>query len=286
MKATVLAIFTLLLIGAGLSVLLAQPNRLATQVKIEPGKKSKPATPSPTPHKPIVNRTRRAAPKIEMVLVPGGDFLMGSPESEPDHISNEGPQHRVDVSSFYIGKYEVTQAQWSAVMSDNPSHFRGDDLPVEGVSWEEAKEFCRRLSQMTGKEYRLPTEAEWEYACRAGTTGAYAGDLDAMAWYIENSKYKLHPVGQKLPNKFGLYDMLGNAWEWCEDVYHDGYAGAPTDGSAWLSGGDSIRRMLRGGTYVHQAQFCRTAFRFYFYYDGRVPMSYVGFRVVVSARRS
>src|SRR5262245_7922835 len=193
MKATVLTIFTLLLIGAGLSILITLPDRIAAQVKIEPGKKSKPATPTPTPRKPVVNRTpipgiraitmAHATPVIDMVLVPGGGFLMGSAENESGRRPDEGPQHPVYVSSFYIGKYEVTQAQWRAVMGDNPSHFEGDNLPVESVTWAAAKEFCRILSQMTNREYRLPTEAEWEYACRAKTTGAYAGDLDAMAWY-------------------------------------------------------------------------------------------------------
>src|SRR5262249_10170053 len=148
MKATVLTIFALQLIGAGLGVLMARPDRLAAQVKIEPGKKPKPATPTPTPRKPIVDRepitgiwakkTRRVAPKIDMVLVPGGDFLMGSPENEPGDYSDEGPQHRVTVQSFYIGKYEVTQAQWRAVMGIKTSClFKGDNLPVESVSWDD-----------------------------------------------------------------------------------------------------------------------------------------------------
>ena len=145
-----------------------------------------------------------------MVYVTGGTFLMGSPDNEPDRDSDERPQHRVTVPGFSMGKYEITQAQWKAVMGTNPSYFKGDNLPVENVSWNDAKEFCSKLSQMTGKQYRLPTEAEWEYACRAGTTGPYAGNLDAMAWYSNNAGFKTHPVGQKRPNAFGLYDMHGN----------------------------------------------------------------------------
>ncbi len=196
----------------------------------------------------------------EMVYVPGGSFLMGSPENEPGHKANE-ELHRVTVRSFYIGKYEVTQAQWRAVMGNNPSYFKGDDLPVE-VSWDDAKEFCRKLSQMTGKEYRLPTEAEWEYACRAKTTGAYAGDLDAMAWYYNNAGNKTHPVGQKQPNAFGLYDMHGNVWEWCEDDWHNSYANAPSDGSAWvdISARGSLR-VYRGGGWSYFAVLCRSAGR-------------------------
>jgi formylglycine-generating enzyme required for sulfatase activity len=169
----------------------------------------------------------------------------------------------VDIEKpFYMGKYEVTQAQWRAAMGSNPSQFKGDDLPVENVSWNDAKEFCRKLSQMTGREYRLPTEAEWEYACRAGTTGAYAGDLDAMAWYDKNSGGKTHPVGQKQPNAFGLYDMHGNVWEWCEDDWHNSYNGAPNDGRAWVDiSARGSYRVFRGGGWNSYAVSCRSAYR-------------------------
>lgn len=212
--------------------------------------------------------------KIEMVEIPGGTFWMGSENGD-----DEKPVHQVTVAPFAIGKYPVTQAQWQEVMSSNPSHFKGDDLPVERVSWEDAQEFCRKLSQRTGQTYRLPTEAEWEYACRAGTTGDYAGKLDDMAWYRENSDNKTHPVGQKQPNAWGLYDMHGNVWEWCEDIWHESYEGAPSDSSAWLRDEDSEYRVLRGGSWLSLARACRSAYR-----SGDEPGmldSGSGFRVVV-----
>jgi len=224
---------------------------------------------------------------LEMVGVPGGEFQMGSPDGEEGRRHEEGPQHRVTVQAFSIGKYEITQAQWKAVMDgNNPSHFPGDDLPVESISWADAKEFCRKRTQMTGRRYGLPSEAEWEYACRARTTGAYAGDLDKMAWYDVNSGDKTHPVGQKLANDFGLYDMHGNVREWCEDVWRNSYGGEsgnpPTDGSAWLSSEDSRFRIMRGGSWKDQSKGVRSATR-----DTALPgggIIYVGLRVTVSAR--
>jgi formylglycine-generating enzyme required for sulfatase activity len=219
---------------------------------------------------------------LEMIFVPGGSFKMGSPGV--NGLDKERPQHDVTVSGFYIGKYLITQAQWEAVMGKNPSDFKDDPaLPVENVSWVDAKEFCEKLARMTGKVYRLPSEAEWEYACRAGTTGEYPGDSDAMAWYDKNSGKKTHPVGQKQPNAFGLYDMHGNVWEWCEDVWHENYNDAPTDGSAWLSGGDSSRRVVRGGGWEGGCAYFRYADRNYV----SPPVwrsNLVGFRVVVAAR--
>ena len=224
---------------------------------------------------------------LVMKRISGGSFMMGSPDSETD-IPTEKPQHEVTVSDFYIGKYEITQAQWRAVMGTNPSYFKGNDLPVEQVSWKEAIEFCHKLSQMTGKAYRLPTEAEREYAARAGTTGPYAGELDSMAWYNKNSGNKTdtvgqtHPFGQKKPNAFGLFDMHGNVYEWCEDVWHDNYDGAPNDGSSWLSGGDSTHHVLRGGSWGSGSGFCRSAARSSDFLGD--SSSNDGFRVVVGLR--
>jgi formylglycine-generating enzyme required for sulfatase activity/serine/threonine protein kinase len=174
---------------------------------------------------------------MELILVPAGSFMMGSTNGSGD----EKPVHEVRISQpFYMGKYEVTQAQWQAVMGNNPSYFKNcDSCPVEQVSWDDAQQFLARLNERNdGFHYRLPSEAEWEYACRSGTTGDYAGDLNSMAWYRENSGTKTHPVGTKQPNAWGLYDMHGNVGEWCQDWYHANYNGAPTDGSAWLNGGE------------------------------------------------
>ena len=221
------------------------------------------------------------------------------------------PMHRVTISEvFFMGKYEVTQAQWQKVMGNNPSNFKGDNLPVETVSWDDAIAFLAKLNaQNDGYTYRLPSEAEWEYAARAGTTGNYAGDLDSMAWYGNNSgrtrldtaeifrtesaNYskritenggQTHAVGSKLPNAFGLFDMHGNVWEWCQDWYHDSYAGGPTDGSAWLSGGEQKYRVLRGGSWDDLAFGLRSAYR----NRGAPDLRYniLGFRVVAVARAS
>ncbi|MBL8206363.1 MAG: SUMF1/EgtB/PvdO family nonheme iron enzyme [Blastocatellia bacterium] len=216
---------------------------------------------------------------LEMILVPAGKFTMGSGRvTFPDF---EMPPHEVRISSFYIGKFQITQKQWKAVTGDNPSRFKGDYLPVESVSWHEAQAFCKKLRELTGRAYRLPSEAEWEYACRAGTTGDYAGKLDEMAWHNRNPDGKTHLVGQKKPNAFGLYDMHGNVWEWCEDVWHDNYNGAPNDGSAWAMEGDQECRVLRGGSSRDGDSFCRSAQRLYD--DPGNRRTYVGLRVVVSA---
>jgi formylglycine-generating enzyme required for sulfatase activity len=222
-------------------------------------------------------RTRTNPTGIEFVLIPPGSFMMGSTNGDDD----QKPVHQVTINySFYMGKYEITQAQWQQVMGNNPSNFKGGNLPVERVSWNDAIAFIARLNgQNDGFRYKLPTEAEWEYACRAGTTGDYAGDLDAMAWYFANSgntrlsgkgfydklkpnNNRTHPVGTKLPNAFGLFDMHGNVWEWCQDWYHDSYNAAPSDGSAWLSGGEQMFRVLRGGSWDYSADSARSACRF------------------------
>jgi formylglycine-generating enzyme required for sulfatase activity len=247
--------------------------------------------------------------RIDMVAIPGGSYTMGSPDSEAERFEDEGPKHNVAISPFYLGKYAVTQAQWRVVaglprinrdLIPNPSAFKGDELPVEQVSWEEALEFCARLSQKTGRDYRLPSEAEWEYACRAGTTTPFAfGDAitPKLVNYDRNSptsgalekntpgklyRKQLLPVGSTgIANSFGLYDMHGNVREWCLDVYHDNYSGAPSDGTAWVNGNDRRYRVARGGSWNDYGFFCRSTVRFKvtpFY-----KFNFVGFRIALNA---
>ncbi|HQO09812.1 MAG TPA: formylglycine-generating enzyme family protein [Clostridiales bacterium] len=199
---------------------------------------------------------------IEMVLVEGGTFEMGSNERE-NGLVNEKPVHSVTISDFYIGKTEVTQAQWKAVMGTNPSYFKGDDLPVEQVSWYDAVEFCKRLSQKEGVTYRLPTEAEWEYAAKGGNASMgykYSGsdDPDAVAWYRSNFESKTHTVATKKPNELGIYDMSGNVWEWCSDWYGDYPSGTQIDPKGPSSG---LGRVLRGGSWFSINDFIRCAYR-------------------------
>ncbi len=195
---------------------------------------------------------------MELVRIPGGTFQMGTDSTDYPWLEHSRPVHSVAISSdFYIGRYEVTQAQWQAVMGSNPSYFSGSgDLPVEQVSWNDAVAFCNALSGITGYDIRLPSEAEWEYACRAGTTTDYSfgddvADLGDYAWYSGNSGDTTHEVGTKLPNSWGLYDLHGNVWEWCADVWHNNYAGAPSDGGAWTTGGDPTHRVQRGGSWLN-----------------------------------
>ena len=200
---------------------------------------------------------------MKFALIPAGEFMMGS-----DEYGNEQPVHKVKINkSFYLGIYPVTQREWKAVMGENPSRFKGDDyLPVEQVSWKDVRDFIKKLNLKEGaNKYRLPSEAEWEYACRAGTTtryyfGADEGKLGEYAWHNGNSGSKPHPVGQKKPNPWGLYDMHGNVYEWVQDWYHDDYKGAPSDGNAWESGGGSFR-VRRGGNWALNARICRSALR-------------------------
>jgi formylglycine-generating enzyme required for sulfatase activity len=225
---------------------------------------------------------------LDMVQIPSGTFMMGAPENEERRSDDEGPQHRVTVAAFWMGKYPITQAQWQAIMGNNPARYKGDNRPVENVTWHDAVEFCQKLSEKAGKEYRLPSEAEWEYACRAGTTTPfYFGDTITpdLANYDGNYTYADGPkgvyrnettdVGSFPPNAFGLYDMHGNVWEWCADLWHDSYNGAPTDGSAWLEEKSKkwtlanlfakkeaeSRRLLRGGSFSLNPLSCRSAIR-------------------------
>lgn len=196
---------------------------------------------------------------MKFALIPAGEFEMGSPLDGAATRDDEGPVHRVKIEkAFYMGRYEVTQKEWREVMGNNPSRrFKGDDLPVGHVSWDDVQEFIQKLNEKEGTDkYRLPSEAEWEYACRAGTTTRYSfGDSESKlgdyAWYDDNSGNKPHPVGMKLPNPWGLYDMHGNVWEWVQDKWYRNYDGAPTDGSAWESGAWESAlgadRVIRGG---------------------------------------
>ena len=247
---------------------------------------------------------------LDMVLVPGGSFLMGSPGDEVDREEVESPQHRVVVPAFFMGRYPVTQAQWAAVaalpkidreLEPNPSEFKGENRPVETISWHDATEFCRRLAQKTNRPYRLPTEAEWEYACRAGTTTPFhfgetiSTDLANYAGtetYGQGSKGEYRqettPVDRfGVANDFGLCDMHGNVWEWCEDHWHSNYEGAPADGSAWLDTGaeEDASRVLRGGSWGDNPRVCRSASR---NGNGAGIRNYVnvGFRVVCFAPRT
>ena len=253
---------------------------------------------------------------LRMMQIPGGRFLMGSPEDELERSSDEGPQHEVTVPPFFMGKYPITQAQWRAVallepveqkLEPDPSSFKGDDRPVEKVSWKDATEFCQRLSRHTSRTYRLPSEAEWEYACRAGTTtpfhfgetittelANYRGtDNEEYDWsgsYGDGPKGEYRkettPVGYfEITNAFGLSDMHGNVFEWCQDHYHDNYQEAPTDGSAWIDENpkEEQLRILRGGSWDSIPWICRSAQRLDLRPDFRTYV--IGFRVVCVAPR-
>ncbi len=195
---------------------------------------------------------------MTFVRIPAGSFTMGSSSYEAN--SDEKPVQQVTISRpFELQVTEVTQAQWKQVMGSNPSNFKGDDLPVEQVSWDDCQEFLRKLNARDpGKGYRLPTEAEWEYACRAGTAEDRYGDLGSIAWYTENSGGKTYPVGQKQANAWGLYDMLGNVWEWCSDWKGDYPSGSVTDPRGPSSGSC---RVYRGGGWYSHVRNCRVAYR-------------------------
>ena len=218
---------------------------------------------------------------MEFVRIPAGSFLMGSPEDEEDRYNNE-TQREVRISQpFYMGKHEVMQGQWAAVMGENPSYFSdcGEDCLVETVSWEDVQGFIGRLNEREsgrGYRYRLPTEAEWEYAARAGTTGARYGELEEIAWYWDNSGYRTHPVGEKRANAWGLHDMLGNVWECTGDWYGGEYPpGAVTDPTGPSTG--SIR-VARGGSWYAIARYVRSAYRHYLAPGSRC--FYLGLRLV------
>ncbi len=238
---------------------------------------------------------------LHMVLVPAGSFMMGSPEEEEERSSTEGPQQEVTVPQFFMGRYPITQAQYARIMETNPAteydtdRFVALNKPVVGASWTEAVEFCERLAKLTGRPYRLPSEAEWEYACRAGTTTPfYFGRTltDELANYNATYTYADAPKGQYrrgttsvdyfgIANRFGLSDMHGNVDEWCQDIWHDNYDNAPKDGSAWEVG-ESKYHVLRGGSWADAPRVCRSASRGYIIADRD---DLIGFRVCCSAPR-
>lgn len=284
----------------------------------------------------VINRTQKTAQyyvedlgngiMLDMVLIPGGSFMMGSPKDELGRTENESPQHSVTIQNFCMGKYPVTQAQWRAVaalpqfnkeLEADPSNLKGEQRPVEQVSWYDAVEFCDRLSQHTKRQYRLPSEAEWEYACRAGTTTPFhfgeaitselvncnarssfddtEGLFDDIQGNFDDASKGIYreettEVGSfKVANAFGLYDMHGNVWEWCLDDWHDNYKDAPTDGSPWFDdNNDKLsqktgKTFLRGGSWFSNPGSCRSAYRND--YSRKDHYYLIGFRIVCAAGR-
>ncbi|MEO0948955.1 MAG: formylglycine-generating enzyme family protein [Cyanobacteria bacterium J06641_5] len=247
---------------------------------------------------------------LELISIPGGSFQMGAPKTETGSKDLERPQHPVEIQPFFLGRYPITQAQWQAVaqlkkveieLEPAPSNFTGDQYPVEQVNWFEAKEFCARLSRLSDRDYRLPTDAEWEYACRAGTTTPFHfGETITtnLANYDGRETYDRGPKGEYrrtttpvdrfgIANPFGLSDMHGNVWEWCEDDWHETYDGAPKDGNAWIdneSDRSNIRKVIRGGSWSNAPWYCRSAFRGRYNPDNRHFS--LGFRVARSAPRT
>lgn len=218
---------------------------------------------------------------LEMVFVQGGTYTMGCTSDQgSDCENNEKPAHQVTLSDFHIGKYEVTQAQWQAVMGTNPSDFKGDNLPVENVSWNDSQEFIKKLNAMTGLTYRLPTEAEWEFAARGGNKSKgykYSGSnsIDDVAWYSDNSVSTTHSVGTKLPNELGLYDISGNVWEWCQEWFGNYNSSSQTNPQGSPSGSYCV---LRGGSWFDIDRYCRVSFRSNCGPGGHI--SFFGFRLV------
>ena len=259
-----------------------------------------------------------AETQLEMVQIPPGRFIMGSPEKELRRSEEEGPQHEVTLEySFFMGKYPVTQAQWQEVaglpqvnrkLDPEPSHFKGNNRPVEQVTWYDAEEFCARLLQATGRPYRLPSEAEWEYACRAGTTTPFhfgetittdLANYRGTDWQVGESTYQgsygdgpdgvyrkeTTDVGSfDVANAFGLYDMHGNVWEWCADHWHGSYEKAPSNGTIWSSSDEQALRVLRGGSWYDCPGDCRSAARNWVRPD--YWYTYRGLRVVCAAART
>ena len=300
----------LLITGLLAAACLTSTNQAAPAAQGKGGEISAKPTPTPSPKalprpKPSVGKTTSPPAKftnqyrMEFVLVPAGKFMMGS----ADGGTEEKPIHSVTVAgAFYIGRYEVTQYQWRAVMGRTVSEQKrlvdqtnsvnpprrlageGNEYPIYYVSWEDAHAFLQRMNALNdGYVYRLPSEAEWEYACRAGGSADRPSDLNPIAWYRTNSNDSTQPVGMRRANAFGLYDMLGNVWEWCEDWFHSNYDGAPTDGSAWLTQAELQEHVSRGGSFsTRNLAFLRCAAR-----GAETPENRdfeTGFRVVAEKR--
>ncbi len=262
---------------AGLEPATRPPEAVAVQQPTQPAQPVRLVAPS------AGQSFKDCADCPELVVIPSGTFTMGSNDGDAD----ETPPHSVSSKSFAIGKYEVTQGQWKAVMGGNPSWFKecGDNCPVEKVSWDDIQQYIQMLNAKSGQRYRLPSEAEWEHAARAGSTskwsfGSEESQLGEYAWYRANSNSSTHGVGQKKPNAFGLYDMHGNVWEWVQDCGNDNYSGAPYDGSAWTSG-TCGQRVLRGGSWDNVASDTRAAVR---YRDvTTLRFNFLGFRLARTA---
>lgn len=228
----------------------------------------------PEPQKPVLPNTKKESRDNQkktilkslvenMVYIEGGTFTMGATSEQGSDYNNAKPIHQVTLSSFFIGKYEVTQEEWEAVMGNNPSRSKGSKLPVEAVSWNDCRKFIHKLNQLTGKKFRMLTEAEWEYAARGGKRSKgymYSGgdSIDNVAWYMDNSSNKLHEVGQKTPNELGLYDMSGNVSEWCNDRYDEYNKSHQTNPKGPSSGSTRIER---GGSGLGATIWCRVSIR-------------------------
>lgn len=215
---------------------------------------------------------------LDMISIQGGKFKMGTPSHEQGRSKDETPEHEVNIADFFVSKYPITQSQYQAVMKENPSCFQGENNPVENVSWFDAQKFCQQLSQLTGQKYRLLSEAEWEYACRANSTTSFCygttitselanykasfgyGVGGSGKWRQETTEVGIFPA-----NNFGLYDVHGNVWEWCEDHWHENYLQAPSNGKPWLENSNSVDeelpRVIRGGSWDDTAYYCRSGVR-------------------------
>ena len=242
-----------------------------------------PAVPSNTISDDVITIPVKDGICIEMVKVEAGTFMMGATSEMKDSYGWEKPVHQVTLTNdYYMGKYEVTQALWQAVMGSNPSEYKGDNLPVETVSWNDCQKFISKLNSLTGRKFRLPTEAEWEYAARGGKESRgyqYSGssNISDVAWYDENSGSKTHPVGTKQANELGIYDMTGNVWEWCSDWYSSYSSSSQTNPTGSDSGS---ARVSRGGGWNCNASYCRLSVRFYYTPDFRLDI--LGLRLALS----